>query len=218
MKNIVIFLIFLVLSSIIVVAAYLWASPRVVLLPKPYFPKTSFSIKNPPSESLTGKVIPVSSTVQLQLRTSDFAKSISSVTPVHQGEEVDTLGNEKASVMFDRAASVDLLPSTQVAFIQTLPVNFVMEQKQGNAVYSKKGNIPISVRALDLLVNIEEGQSNVSVDPDATEVEIQVESGSVRMAFNDTDNQTQIVNLSAGDKYSFNNNTKIGNVKKVYTK
>lgn len=209
-KNTILFLIFLSLSSLAIVLGYLWAVPRTNFLPKPYYPKTSFSITNAPSSSKRGKVIPVGGTAQFLPRTSDFAKSISSPTTIVQGEEVDTLGNEKASVVFDKIVTVNLLPSTQVSLIQTLPVNFVFEQKQGNAVYIRAGNIPISVRALDLLINIESGKSNVYVDPDSSTIEVNVEAGEARLAFNDTDNQTQIVSLKTGEKYSFNNNTKSG--------
>jgi hypothetical protein len=43
----------------------------------------------------------------------------------------------------------------------------------------KKVNIPVSVRALDLLINVEKGTCTISVDKDTSDIIVTVNSGSV---------------------------------------
>lgn len=215
LKKIFLFTISIIIGLTITVLGYLWDAPRNSQLLKPFFPKTFFSVANAPSQSLSGDITSMSGNVAWQSRTADYATLINSPVKIRQGEAISTYENGKAVISFPAIGNMTLSPNTQVGFIQTLPANFVVEQKQGISAYNKNGNIPISVSALDLLINIDEGSSTVSVDKDSTNIVVVVNSGSVTVAFNDTNNNTNIVTVNQGEQYLFNDNTKLGEVESL---
>ena len=200
-KNIFLFLLSFLLTFIIVVLAFLWDAPRNSEILKPFFPKTLFSIENSPKDSLTGEVSSISGSVAWQSRSSNYATLIDSNIKLQQGEEVLTHDNGKSVVTFPEVGTFTLFPNTQLSFIQTLPVNFVIEEDQGLATYDKTSDKKLSVRALDLLININSGTTTISVDKDTTDIIVSVNSGSASAAFNDTDNQTNIITLEEGKKF-----------------
>ncbi len=212
-KNILLFIVFLILGTTAVVIGYLWAVPGDTQLLKPFFPKTLFSIQNAPSESLKGEIASVSGSVAWQSRIAPYASLINSPQKLQQGEEVDTHSNGQAGIIFPGVGIINISSDSQINFIQTLPANFVVNEKQGTAVFEKTGTVPISIRGLDLLINLDSGKSSISVDKKTSQVTIRVEEGSVTLAFTDTNNNTEIVPISAGNEYVFNNNTKLGEIK-----
>ena len=78
---------------------------------------------------------------------------------------------------FPQAVTITASSNTQINFIQTLPANFVVEQKKGLSMYDKSGDIPVSVRALDLLINIEKGTCTISVDKDTSDIIVTANPG-----------------------------------------
>lgn len=214
-KKIFIFLISFLLTFITVILAYLWDAPRNSDIIKPFFPKTLFSIENSPKDSLTGEVSSISGNVAWQSRSSNYATLINSNIKLQQGEEVITHDNGKSVISFSKVGTFTLFPNTQLSFIQTLPVNFVIEQDQGLATYDKTSDTKLSVRSLDLLININSGTSTISVDKDSADIQVSVNSGSVSAAFNDTNNQTNIIIVEEGKKFIFNNNTKTGRIRNL---
>jgi len=110
---------------------------------KPFFPKTLFSIENAPSQTLSGKIASMSGSVAWQLRTADYATLINSPVKLNNKEkQFPLMKTEKRLSIFPQSEH-DVFPNTQVNFIQTLPANFVIEQKQGISTYTKNGNIPV---------------------------------------------------------------------------
>ena len=213
--KIFLFIISIATGGVIVVAGYLWGAPRDSQFLKPFFPKTLFSIENAPSQSLTGEVTSISGNVSWQSRTANYATLITFPVKLLQGEEIDTQNNGEAIITFSKVGKITVSPNTQVNFIQTLPANFVIEQKQGLSTYDKAGDVPVSVRALDLLINLEKGTCTVSVDKDTSDVTVTVNAGSATAAYNDTNSNTNILTISEGEKYLFNNNTKLGKIKSL---
>jgi len=214
-KNIFLFIISILIGVTAVISGYLWVAPRDSQILKPFFPKTLFSIENAPSKSLSGKLASLSGNVSWQSRTANYATLITSSVKLQQGEEINVQNNGKAVMDFPQVATITASSNTQINFIQTLPANFVVEQKQGLSVYDKNGDIPVSVRALDLLINIEKGTCTVSVDKDTSDIIVTVNSGSVAVAFNDTGNNTNILTINQGKEYLFNNDTKLGKIKSL---
>ena len=214
-KKIILFTFSIAISTILVIFGYLWESPRDSQLLKPFFPKTLFSIENAPDQSLIGEVASVSGNIAWQSRTANYATLISSPVKLQQGEEIDAQNNGNAVISFPGVGEITVFPNTQINFIQTLPANVVVEQKQGLSIYDKNGNIPISIRALDLLINPTEGTCTVSVDKDSTEIIVTVDSGSATLAFNNINNVTNILTVKKGYEYVFNNNTKVGRLKSL---
>lgn len=213
MVKISLFIFSILVGGIIIVVGYLWGAPRDSQILKPFFPRTLFSIENAPSQSLFGKVVSVSGNVSWQSRTASFATLIKSWVKLQQGEEINVQNNGKATIDFPQVVKVTVLANTQLNFIQTLPANFVVKQAQGQSIYDKNGAIPLSVRALDLLVNVEAGVCSISVDKDTKDIIVAVNSGSAMIAFSDTDNNTNILTINKGKQYLFNNDTKLGKIR-----
>ncbi len=215
LKNIFLFIVFILIGAAAVIVAYFWIAPRDSQILKPFFPKTLFSIENAPSQSLLGKVASFSGNVSWQSRVASYATLINSPVKLQQGEEINVQNNGKATIDFPQVTVITVFPNTQVNFIQTLPTNFVVEQKQGLSVYDKNGSIPISIRTLDLLINLEKGECTISVDKDTSDIIVTVNSGFSTVAFNDANNNTNILTINEGKEYLFNNNTKLGKIKSL---
>lgn len=179
---------------------------------KPFIKRGSFSLEKAPMESLSGKIATMSGSVKWQSRTSPSPVPINSLRKLMQGEELETKKNGKATVEFDKVGMIKITPDTQLNFVQTLPANFVVEQKKGTAEYIKRGDIPVSITSLDLLINLNSGRSIISVDEGNSQIIISVESGSATVAFNDRDNLTNILTVDEGREYIFNNDSRIGGI------
>jgi hypothetical protein len=214
-KKIFLLIISIAVTGTVVVLGYLWNAPNNSELLKPFFPKTLFSIANAPGQSLVGTISSMSGSVAWQSRAADYLALINSPIKLQQGETVSTYNNSKATLNFPTIGEITLSSGTQVNLIQTLPVNFVVEQQQGLATYNKNGNIPVSIRALDLLINLTEGNCTVSVDKNSSDISVAVNSGIITVAFNDTNNNTNILTIDAEKKYLFNNDTKLGKIKSL---
>jgi hypothetical protein len=213
LKNIFLLIVSVILGSLIIIGGFLWISPRNTQVIKIILPKSLFSLETAPTNSLVGQVASLSGKVAWQSRVAPIAILINSPIKLQQGEEIDTYDNGSANINFTAFGTIFLSPNTQVNFIQTLPENFVVNQKQGTAIYTKTGENPSSVIALDLLININSGESKILVDKDTAKITITVETGSLTVAFNDTDNNTNVITLNSGDEYIFNDNTRLGVIK-----
>lgn len=211
LKKLLLFLIFFSLGVALVFAADFMVSNNTIQKLNPAI-KSKFSIDNPPFDSLKGKISSLSGTVSFQPRSKDYATLINAPVEILQGEDLNTGGNGSATVIFDRIGEISLSENTQISFIQTLPQNFVISQKQGTATFQKTGNIPFSVRGLDLLINLESGKTSINVDPDNSIITVDVLKGSISAAFNDTDNLSNVITIESPRRYIFNNNTKKGRI------
>ncbi len=211
LKKLLLFLIFFSLGVALVFVADFMVSNNTIQKLNPAI-KSKFSIDNPPSDSLKGEISSLSGTVSFQPRSKDYATLINAPVEILQGEDLNTGGNGSATVIFDRIGEISLSENTQISFIQTLPQNFVISQKQGIATFQKTGNIPFSVRGLDLLINLESGKVSVNVDSDNSIITVDVLEGSVSAAFNDTDNLSNVITIESPRRYIFNNNTKKGRI------
>jgi hypothetical protein len=214
-KNILLIIISLIAGALLVILGFLWISPRNTQVLKVIIPKTLFSLENAPTDSLVGEIASFSGKVAWQSRIAPVAILINSPVKLHQGEEVDTYDDGNVNVNFPNGVIITAASNTQVNFIQTLPQAFVVEQKQGSVSYSKTGEKPVSIIALDLLVDVNSGENTVLVDKDKGEVTVTVKTGLVTVAFNDNDNNVNVVSLKVGDQYVFNDNTKIGVIKSL---
>jgi hypothetical protein len=134
---------------------------------------------------------------------------------LQQGEEVDTYDNGNVTINFAQFGTITESFNTQVNLIQTLPENFVIEQKQGTITFDKIGDNQTSIIALDLLININSGQSSIFVDKENSKITVSIKTGLATVAFNDNANNTNVISIKNGDKYIFDDNTKTGVIKKL---
>jgi hypothetical protein len=214
-KNLFLLIFSVTVGVLIIIVGFLWASPRNTQVLKIILPKSLFSLEKAPTDSLSGEVASISGKIAWQSRIAPVAILVSGPIKLQQGEEVDSYNDGGAVVSFSSVGVITISANTQVSFIQTLPQSFVVEQKQGIANYIKTGESPLSIVGLDLLVDIDSGESIVLVDKDNSEVIVSVKTGAATAAFNDSDNNTNVVSIKSGQKYVFEDDTRIGKIKKL---
>jgi hypothetical protein len=214
-KNILLLIISVTAGALLIILGFLWVSPRNTQILKIILPQSLFSLEKAPTDSLTGEIASLSGKVAWQSRIAPVAILINSPLKLQQGEEVDTYSDGNATINFPEIATISASFDTQINYIQTLPGSFVVWQKQGSADYTKTGGIPVSIIALDLLINVGSGESSILVDKDTSKVTVSVKSGLVTAAFNDSSNNTNVVSVKSGKIYVFDDNRKTGVIKKL---
>lgn len=208
-KNSVLLILSICLGVSVTVGAYLLINRQSVLSSSPSV-ASKFSLEKPPTDALSGEVTALSGKVVWQSRLPDQAPILlTGPRKVQQGEEIDTDDKASAVISFPDIATISASAKTQINIVQTLPANIVIQQKQGTAVYDKgESAIPVSVRELDLLVNLGKGQSSITLDKDKQQVTVAVKTGQVTISYTDTQNVTQVQDIKKGQRIVFDNNTK----------
>ncbi|NTU46553.1 DUF3379 domain-containing protein [Candidatus Roizmanbacteria bacterium] len=212
MKPIII-LISSILVGVLLAFGYIQFFPvkkTVSSLPTPTLPIPSvypFSIANPPSETLTGTVTAQKGIVKVTSRTDTIPKLFSSSSIV-QGEEVITEKNSSLSATFSPVGSFELGAETHINVVQTLPTNMVITQQTGDVTYTASTDTPIGVRALHLLVQEHQGKMNVMLDTEKGRITIHVLEGSVELAFNNKQAETQYSSFTKGKTIVYDETTR----------
>ncbi len=202
---------FVIVGFLLTISLYLLVSQQHLQVDLPR-PLPTFSIDSPPSESLIGSIATLSGVVLWESRSATKPLRIHSVQKLQQGESVLT-STGSATLVFPGIVQLTLAHDTGINIIQTLPASFVLQQTKGEAVFTiSSGKIPVALRALDLLISTNSATLSVRVDANRAEVAILVEKGNPTIAYEDTNFVTQILTLSRGQTFYFNNNTK----KRIY--
>lgn len=170
--------------------------------------KHPFSVEEAPSESIRGTITQMSGVVQLESRVATQSSIISSPKEIQQGEEIQTQVNGNVNIEFPNMASLKVSPQTQIDFIQTLPANFVVSLASGSAEFTKLSNIPVTVRAMHLLIKQNVGVLAVGVDQTNGLVNLTIILGSATVAFNDTSLNSHVLDFHSGQKVIFNDLTR----------
>jgi hypothetical protein len=208
MKNLIIFLLYFCLGFFLI---FSFKKVNQILNSqqlKTPLAQSSFSLDVAPSESLRGTIVSLSGDVSWQSRAATEPVRITKPMQVQQGEEIRTLETGRATVVFSNIANIIIHPETKLNFIQTLPVNISIEQNSGTAEYMKLKDNPLSVRSLDLLIKINEGNIIVSVSDSQPYIIIDVKSGSVIVGYNDINYITRVLDVESGNRLIFKTDTK----------
>lgn len=169
---------------------------------------TKFSFEKAPSQALVGNIVFLSGDTGWISRTATTSSTIKSPIKLQQGEGVTTGTDGKLQFIFPSAVSVSLMANSQVNIIQTLPVNIMLQEVQGTASYTRI-NLPVSIRALDMVMTLEKAATvQVQVDPKTSRVFATVTNGTITVAYTDTNNTSNLISVKSGEKLVFNNNTK----------
>lgn len=171
-------------------------------------PPENFHVENAPIDSLKGEIISMSGDINWQSRIATESVPLTSIVPIQQGESIETKKNGIIKIPFANALVLTVFPDTFVGFSQTLPLNVVLSQPQGIISVTKTGKIPISIRALGALINIEEGESLITVDNENDKIKLTVDIGKTTIAFNDKDYISNIVSVSEGHILIFDNTSR----------
>jgi hypothetical protein len=177
-------------------------------------PIPTFSIEKAPSKSVQAQIISLSGDVNWQSRTATQPAAITSPIPVKQGEVVSTGDTGKAEVHLNDD-SFSLLPKTHLEFIQTLPQNFVLNQASGTVTYTHNSNVPLSVRSLHLLVQMEKGVAILSVDTDTHIITLDIQKGSAQVGFNDSSLFTTLQTVAKGEELIYDDDKREITVKEL---
>lgn len=166
-----------------------------------------FSLVKAPSKSLVGTVTSLSGDVEWQSRIATDSAKIFSPIQIQQGESVSTGLNGSMNISFPGSSEINIFPLSTIEFAQTLPADIVIAQTKGSVEYKKLSDVPLTVRALHLLV---EGGGNfkVTIDDKKPVIEVFVETGSVTVAYNDINNLSKVVEIPADKILSFNDKTR----------
>jgi hypothetical protein len=173
---------------------------------------SSFSLENAPSESLKGIISTMSGEIDWTDRVATEASKIPSPVTIQQGEELSTGVKSSLSLVFPEVCTVKFSQSTDIQIIQTLPANIVFAQISGTGEYTKTDSEPTSVKALNLLANID-GDAVITINQLKPVVTLTVKSGTATVAYNDLKYVSHEVTISAGHTYTFNSGTRRGVVK-----
>lgn len=83
-----------------------------------------------------------------------------------------------------------------------------MVQSKGVVEYQKLGDKEISVRALHLLIEQLSGDTIVSINKDKPLITVTTKKGTVKIAYNDSQNISQELVVDEGKRLSFDDETR----------
>ncbi|OGK41874.1 hypothetical protein A3A74_02575 [Candidatus Roizmanbacteria bacterium RIFCSPLOWO2_01_FULL_35_13] len=167
-------------------------------------PKSRFSIESPPSETLKGLIATRSGTLLWESRIATAPAKLENTVPIQQGERLLTETKSQATVNFDRVGSFELAENSDLSFIQTLPVNLVVEQKKGKIKYTVNGKTPLSIKIRSALIAKKSGIIEIALEDDDPIILLSTLQGTARIGFNDLDYHSQVFTLREGQIYEFN--------------
>jgi hypothetical protein len=168
---------------------------------------SAFSLENAPGESLRGQISAMTGEINWTDRIATEASKISSPVTIQQGEELSTGVKSSLSLIFPEVCTVKFSQSTDIQIIQTLPADIVFAQISGTGEYIKTGSDPLSVRALNLLANID-GDAVITINQLKPIVTLTVKSGTATVAYNDLKYVSHEVVVSKGKTLTFNSGTR----------
>lgn len=150
----------------------------------------------PPSRAVSGTLTVLSGHAEKYSRNDTEYKEASSGAQILLGESIATKANSTATADVGGIMKAGLGPTSELVFANMFPTNFVLQQKSGKIEYNVTK--PISVRALHTLASLEPGTYTINIID--TDMSITVKTGSVKFALVDTDNNTNVYNLKAGER------------------
>lgn len=214
MKKLLIFFIFLLIGIVLGSCYYVWNSNQTNSNIERVKKEPRFSIEQAPKNSEVGTIQSMSGTIRCESRTAIATEGaqITKPVPIQQGEELITGQDGSVVVSYQSGLTISFSPNSHISFIQILPTNFVLNQLKGTIEYQKINSTPLAIRTLHLLTQMDDGDVQIVTDEKTDLIEITVKRGSVRIAFNDLKNISNVVTLSEGDRYLFDDEKRLGNV------
>jgi hypothetical protein len=164
-------------------------------------PQPTFALV-PPSEAMSGILTVLSGHAEKFSRGDMEYKEASTGAQILIGESVATKENSTATASVNGIVSINMSPSAELVFANLFPSNFVLQQKAGKIDYLVTK--PISIRALHSLVTLysglpaQAGETIIYIVD--TDMSITVKTGSVKFALVDSNNDTHVWTLNAGQR------------------
>jgi hypothetical protein len=192
-----------------------WKTNKVSIAPtrKSIEKISSFSIGEAPKNSVKGTIESMSGVVRWESRIATAPSEIIKPVIISQGETLETDKDGEATITFKNLALVTLSSESKLSIIQTLPANFVFDQKNGSVSYEKLGETPIFIRALHMLTKINSGKLILSIDKETNEITINIKRGSAQIGFNDINNVSTVKDIREGEKLIYNDDAREVSIK-----
>ncbi len=168
-----------------------------------------------PSDWLVGQVLNVGPSAQFETRYGTDFKDLTVGATIGLGDDIKTDSDASSivSVKFD-LADFTVNPDTRLKFANTSPSNFLISLNRGGSFdFTSSENKQFSVVSLHLLSQFNSAAG--SIQTIGNNITIKLTSGSVNLAFNDTDLKTQNKTISAPQKIIFNDSTRNLKLKKL---
>jgi len=219
MKPIITIPIFFLLGALLALIFYYWQShrfsePKIITQIESeksiQYQDTAFSITQAPRDSLQGQITKISGEVSRQSRAGISSALLGNSALLQQGEKLIT--NEDGTISFNIASksAVTMRPQSELEIIQTLPVNLVFWQISGRAEYESLSDTPVSIRSLNLILNLNKGLCRIHTDREAGEITITLTKGNAAVAYNSIDYVSKVWQMEAGDTFVYNSSKRQG--------
>lgn len=167
---------------------------------------------SPPTHALVGSLATMSGEVKKFGRQDEEYQILETIGPIVQGESVATGADGTMVIQFSNAITMEAGPWSELSFSELLPPNIAIRQKGGTVTYRLiNKNMPWSMRVLQTLVVLEEGEMEVAMD--GSEATIVQKSGRALLGNIDADNNTTTYELSEGQSADLNESTETVSVK-----
>ena len=171
---------------------------------KKQMPSPTFSVANPPIDSLRGSISTRSGTLFWESRIATEPAQLIETVSIQQGERLITKEKSSSTLNFEKFGTIELDENADISFIQTLPIDFVVAQKNGTISYEVNGKTPLSVRLRSALITKSSGTILIKMAEGDSIVEISTTKGIAQIGYNDIENVSQVFTLKEGQVYEYN--------------
>lgn len=183
---------------------------QVRLHHEPQFAPQPISFQfQPPTNSLAAQIImvtgdvtkvPLNSTNSATLKVND---SVLAGEPISVGSHSDL--NLKITNFLQATASAE----TSLSLVSGNPKSLLLQQSNGSAEYQTlSSDVPVSIRTLHFLIVFTNGQIKVTTNQQTNKVTVSLTTGSAKIAWEDQNLNSQLLNLLPLKSYTLNDNTK----------
>ncbi|CAN5166187.1 hypothetical protein BH09PAT2_BH09PAT2_04780 [soil metagenome] len=171
----------------------------------------SYSLQDAPGNSLKAEITSMAGEILWQSRTATEPAELKEKVSLQQGEKIVTGNTGNVTLSLGDTIQVIEKKDTMIALTQTLPVNIVFTHQVGTATYIQSANdSPVSIRIRRLLVRMNKGTVTITTEDEDPYIYVNVDKGEVELAYNDEDFTSQLVTVTAGEEFRFNNDKRIG--------
>lgn len=177
---------------------------------EPKFEPTKFSLDQAPSDSIKGQITNLTGEIWWQSRTATEPAELKEAIEIQQGETLIASESGNLTIEFSPAATVSLFPETQIEIVQTMPLNLVFNQTKGVGQYQVFGSSPVTVRSLNLIVNLEDGLLVVDTDEETGQIILGLKTGKAKVAYNSPEFDSKVWELEPGDVFEYDSNERRG--------
>ncbi|PJE62532.1 hypothetical protein COU88_04540 [Candidatus Roizmanbacteria bacterium CG10_big_fil_rev_8_21_14_0_10_39_6] len=179
-------------------------------LPKSSLVETmSYAIKDPPKDALIAKMSMLEGDVRVEARDATEPARLAKPRPLVQGERIVTAHKSSVLITFINDTKILCKENTDIALAQTLPTSIVLVQNKGTVDYSQNtDSVPLSIRVRNLLVRLQFGSITISLEDSDPLIQVVVNSGSVKIAYNDYGFVSQVNTLSKGEEMIFDSDAR----------